>query len=247
MDELRAVCRAPTKTCFPDAPLRSGNRPKPQHWKSDESTEVEETSAQEDQDWDDDSDADWTIDSESRSSLSGGSECALVASDGQASLRRSTSETDLLVSEEEVNQTFRVLEENLVGITGLCGPVVDELLLADVRDHGWDTGQYLSEVLVAGFEESERKTSEAYRKVFARARLETCVLFAVNAFWATLSGRVATVSTVLVSQRGSRAGARWSKQATVSCMPGAPWDPNPNGGGCWRVGVGGSARVDGLL
>ena len=46
--------------------------------------------------------------------------CALVASDGQASLRRSISETDLLV---------------------------------------------------AGFEESERKTSEAYRKVFARARL----------------------------------------------------------------------------
>ena len=38
-------------------------------------------------------------------------------------------------------------------------------------DHGWDTRQYLSEVLVAGFEESERKTSEAYRKVFGRARL----------------------------------------------------------------------------
>ena len=39
------------------------------------------------------------------------------------------------------------------------------------RDHGWDTEQHLSEVLVAGFEESERKTSEEYRKVFARARL----------------------------------------------------------------------------
>ena len=169
MDELRA-CRAPTK-CFPDAPLRSGNRPKPQHWKSDESTEVEETSAEEDQDWNDDSDADWTIDSEGRSSLSGGSVCALVASDGQASLRRSISETDLLVSEEEVNQTFACWKEDLVGITGLCGPVVDKLLLANVRDHGWDTGQYLSEVLVAGFEESERKTSEACRKVFARARL----------------------------------------------------------------------------
>ena len=33
-----------------DELLRSGNRPKPQHWKSDESTEVEETSAEEDQD-----------------------------------------------------------------------------------------------------------------------------------------------------------------------------------------------------
>ena len=102
-----------------DELLRSG-RPKPQHWKSDESTEVEETSAEEDQDWNEDSDADWTIDSEGRSSLSGGSVCALVASDGQASLRRSISETDLVV---------------------------------------------------AGFEEAERKTSEAYRKVFARARL----------------------------------------------------------------------------
>ena len=53
---------------FPmDELLRSGNRPKPQHWKSDESTEVEGTSAGEDQDWNDDSDADWTIDSEGRS------------------------------------------------------------------------------------------------------------------------------------------------------------------------------------
>ena len=71
-----------------DEPLRSGNRHKLQHWKSDESTEVEETSAEEDQDLNDDSDADWTIDSEGRSSISGGSVCALVASDGQASLRR---------------------------------------------------------------------------------------------------------------------------------------------------------------
>ena len=99
-----------------DELLRSGNRPKPQHWKSDESTEVEGTSAEEDQDWNDDSDADWTIDSEGRSSLSGGSVCALVASDGQASLRRSISETDLLVSEEEANQTFVCRKEDL-GVT----------------------------------------------------------------------------------------------------------------------------------
>ena len=32
---------------------------------------------------------------------------------------------------------------------------------------------------------------------------ETCVFFAVNVFWATMSGRVATVSTVRVSQKGS--------------------------------------------
>ena len=151
--------------------LRSGNRPKPQHWKSDESTEDEETSTEEDQDWNDDSDADWAIDSEGRSSLSGGSVCALVASDGQASLRRSISETDLLVSEKEVSQTFACWKEDLVGITGLCGPVVDELLLANVHDYGWDAEQCLSEVLVAGFEESERMTSEPHRKVFARARL----------------------------------------------------------------------------
>ena len=40
-----------------------------------------------------------------------------------------------------------------------------------MHDHGWDTEQYLSEMLVAGFEESERKTCEVYRKVFAWARL----------------------------------------------------------------------------
>ena len=157
---------------FPvDELLRSGNRPKPQHWKSDGSTDVEETSAEEDQDWNDDSDADWTVDSEGRSSPSGRNACALVASDGQACLRHSISETDLLVSEEEVNQTFACWKEDLVGITGPCYPVVDKLLLANVRNHGRDTEQYLSEVLIAGFEESERMTSEEHRKVFDRARL----------------------------------------------------------------------------
>ena len=68
--------------------LCNGNRPKPQHWKSDEPTEAEETSAEEDRDWNDDNDADWTIDSEAHSSFSGGSVYTLVASDGQASLRR---------------------------------------------------------------------------------------------------------------------------------------------------------------
>ena len=103
---------------FPtDELLRSGNRLKPQHWKSKESTEVEETSAEEDQDWNDD----------------GGSVCALVASDGQASLRRSISETDLLVSEEEVNQTFACWKEDLVGVTGLCDPVVDKLIASGQR------------------------------------------------------------------------------------------------------------------
>ena len=121
---------------FSDAPLRSGNRPKPQHWKSDESTEVEGTSAEEDQDWSDDSDVDWTTDSEGRSSLSGRNVCALVGSDGQASLRRSNSETDLLVSEEEA-----CWKEDLVGITGLYGPVVCKLPLANASDHGWDTEQ----------------------------------------------------------------------------------------------------------
>ena len=38
-------------------PLRTGNRPKPQHGKSDESTEVEVPSAEEDEEWNDDSDA----------------------------------------------------------------------------------------------------------------------------------------------------------------------------------------------
>ena len=67
---------------FPmDELLRCGNRPKPQHWKPDGFTEVEETSTEEDHDWNDDSDADWTVDSEGRSSISGGSVCALVASD----------------------------------------------------------------------------------------------------------------------------------------------------------------------
>ena len=73
--------------------------------------------------WKDDSDADWTVDSEGRSSLSGGSVCALVTSDGQASLRRSNSETDLLVSEEEVN-LFRVQEGGLTWLALLACAVL---------------------------------------------------------------------------------------------------------------------------
>ena len=98
------------------------NRPKPLHWKSDGSVDVEETSAEEGQYWNDDSDDGWTIDTEDYSLFCGGSARALAASDGQASLRRSNSEIDLLVSEEEVNQTFACWKEDLVGITGLCGP-----------------------------------------------------------------------------------------------------------------------------
>ena len=109
-----------------------------------------------------------------------------------------------------MNQTFACGKEDLIGITGLCGPVVDELLLANVRDCGWDTEQYLSEVLVAGFGESERKTSEACRKVFARGRRalpcaaprgvgNVCLVCRER----VLGHGVVTVSTVLVSQRGS--------------------------------------------
>ena len=150
---------------FPmDEPLRSGNRPKPKHWKSDGSTDVEETSAEEDQDWNDDSDDGWTIDTEDHSSLSGGSVCALVASDGQAPLRRSKSEIDWLVS-EEVNQTFVCWKEDFAACavsfwTNCFWPTC-------VTTVG--TRNSIS-LLVACFEESERKTSEEYRKVFAQAR-----------------------------------------------------------------------------
>ena len=88
---------------------------------------------------------------EGHSSLSEGSVCPLVAYDGQASLRRSISEIDLLISGEEVIQTFACWKEDLVGITGLYGPVVDNLHPANVSDHGWDTEQYISEVLVTAF------------------------------------------------------------------------------------------------
>ena len=61
------------------------------------------------------------------------------------------------------------VEEDSVGIIGSCDPDLDELLLTNERNHGWDTEQYLSEGLIASFEESERMTSEEYRKMFARA------------------------------------------------------------------------------
>ena len=130
--------------------LRSGNRPKSQQWKPDESTEVEETSTGKDQDWNDDSDSDWTFDSESRSSLPGGSVCAIVASDGRVSSRRSNTETDSLVPDEEASQTFMCWQ---VDLAVSCSPVVDDSLLANVCDLGWDTEQHLSELSIAGFRE----------------------------------------------------------------------------------------------
>ena len=117
----------------------------------------------------------------------------------------------MLVPDEEVNQTFECWKEDLVGITGLCGPVVDELLQTNVSDHGWDTEQCLSEVLDAGFEGSERKTGEAHRKMFARARLALpCAAPRdVGDVCLVCRGRVLSDvvgpcgSTVLLSQRGS--------------------------------------------
>ena len=38
------------------------------------------------------------------------------------------------------------VEKDLVGVTGLCGPVADELLLANVYEHGGHGTVYLREV-----------------------------------------------------------------------------------------------------
>ena len=132
---------------FPKSAKRGGDRSLPGrraiYWLRalmiEKAAWVEETSMQEDQDWNDVSDADWTIDPEGRSWLPGGSVCALVASDKQASLRRSISETDLFVSEEEVNQTFACWKEDTEGgdlykgsFCLACGTL---MLLRDTKMH----------------------------------------------------------------------------------------------------------------
>ena len=94
----------------------------------------------------------------------------MVASVGRVSSRRSNSKTDSLVSDEEASQTFVCWQKDLAADTSLCSPVVDDSLLANVSDLGWDTEQCLSEMSIADSEKYERKTSEAYWKVFARAR-----------------------------------------------------------------------------
>ena len=105
------------------------------------------------------------------------------------------------------------VEEDSVGITGLYGPVVDEFLLANVYDLGWWTEQYIFEEVVAGFEESERKTSDVCRKVCARARsISHCgaprdvgdvCLGSSECVLGRAVGLCATVSAVLLSQKGS--------------------------------------------
>ena len=134
-----------------------------------------------------------------------------MAYDGQASLRRSIPETDLMISEEEVIQTCACWKEDFVGIIGLCGPAVDELpmCVTTVGTPNRKSQRCWSQVLRCLSGRPAKRTGRyspghaSHYLALHRVVSETCVLFAVNAFWATLSGRVATVSTVLVSQRGS--------------------------------------------
>ena len=89
---------------------------------------------------------------------------------GTGVVERSNSETDSLLSDGETSQTFMCWQEDLAGDTSLCSPVVDELILANVCDLGWDKEKYLSELSIADSEKYERKMCESYRKVFAQAR-----------------------------------------------------------------------------
>ena len=190
-----------------DELLRSGNIPKPQHWKSDGSTEVEGTSAEEDQDWNDDSDAYWTIDFEGRTSLSRGSVYALVASEGQASMRRGISEINLLVSEEEVNQrTWLALLACAVRLWtncfwSMCVTMVGAL--SGIFPRCWSQVSRSQSGRPAKCTGKFSLGHALHCLALHRVMSETCVLLTVNAFSATMSGRVATVSTVLVSQKGS--------------------------------------------
>jgi len=84
-------------------------------------------------------------------------------------LRRSGSWSDLLVSESEVEGQFLRWREDLTDLTGHPEEVLDELLVAHVREHGWDTGEHLCQILVSAQESTG--ASEACARAFACAHL----------------------------------------------------------------------------
>eukprot|EP00928_Gymnodinium_smaydae_P001423 TRINITY_DN10529_c0_g1_i2.p1 TRINITY_DN10529_c0_g1~~TRINITY_DN10529_c0_g1_i2.p1 ORF type:complete len:900 (-),score=259.71 TRINITY_DN10529_c0_g1_i2:118-2817(-) len=95
---------------------------------------------------------------------------ALVASEEAPRLGRSPSQPDLLLSEADVAGQFREWRDGLQELTGRPEEVLEELLAANVREYGWDTGEHLSQILI-GSMEGAPDAAAACDRAFARARL----------------------------------------------------------------------------
>jgi len=94
-------------------------------------------------------------------------------------LRRVMCERDSLASESEFESRLLECKDELVDLTGYPEEVISELLLGNIREYGWNTGEHLSEVLVMAGESAD--AAAKCRHVFQRARLPPPQEWAINA------------------------------------------------------------------
>jgi len=85
------------------------------------------------------------------------------------SLKRMPSKVDLSSSESTCSAKLLEWKEELVDLTGWPCEVLDDLLLNNVREFGWDTGEHISQVVVNA--EESRGAKEKLNQALARARL----------------------------------------------------------------------------
>lgn len=85
-------------------------------------------------------------------------------------LKRTPSQQDLLAcDDDEFSSKLLEWKEELADFTGWPGEAIDELLLGNVREFGWDTGDHISQVVAAADESPRAK--EHLKQTVARARL----------------------------------------------------------------------------
>mmetsp|Transcript_65625 Transcript_65625/g.170447 ORF Transcript_65625/g.170447 Transcript_65625/m.170447 type:complete len:942 (-) Transcript_65625:68-2893(-) len=147
-----------------------------------ESPAASGTAAQEEQkrprflspDWsaseaEDDEDAALDRDSDCESLSSEAPSLCLQAGSLSPQRRRLQSGGDASLTEDDVTRQFCEWKESLADVTAQPDEVLEELLVANVREYGWDTGERLTETLLSCSEDAAARSARS--ALYARARL----------------------------------------------------------------------------
>jgi hypothetical protein len=84
-------------------------------------------------------------------------------------LQRAPSKVDIQKSSDMVSSKLMEWREEIADISGWPREILDELLLGNVREFGWDTGEHISQILVTADE--SRSADMKLKQALARARL----------------------------------------------------------------------------
>jgi len=94
-------------------------------------------------------------------------------------LQRTPSKVDLRSSEDAFDCKLAEWAEELSDLTGWPCNILDELLLSNVREFGWDTGDHISQLFITA--EESASADAKLKQAFARARLPHPSEWASNA------------------------------------------------------------------